>query len=302
MPDRWSLRRLPWTSAGARISALDAAAAPGAQLEWEARAGRVAGASAIAAVVFFVVSGFYLSFALDDRPDNSRELLAAVDREPSDFVVYGVLQAVALVALVGVLVYLYRVTRARRPQLPQAALVLALIGPLTAAVIAVLRQVELSSVADEFLASGARTESRADDLLGSGAFSVYGGIGLGANIAIGFATVLISLNAMRAGVLSRFMGVLGIIVGVFYVIPLGAQLIQVFWLGALAALFLDRWPGGRGPAWETGSAEPWPTAADRARAVQEQREELEAPSADADTAPDDAAAERHRRRKRKRRR
>jgi hypothetical protein len=42
-----------------------------------------------------------------------------------------------------------------------------------------------------------------------------------------------------------------------------SAVIQAFWLGALGALFLGRWPGGRGPAWESGEAEPWPSAAQR---------------------------------------
>ena len=37
----------------------------------------------------------------------------------------------------------------------------------------------------------------------------------------------------------------------------------MFWLGALGLLFIGRWAGGRGPAWETGTAEPWPSAAER---------------------------------------
>jgi hypothetical protein len=42
-----------------------------------------------------------------------------------------------------------------------------------------------------------------------------------------------------------------------------SSVIQAFWLGAVGLLFLGRWPGGRGPAWETGEAEPWPSAAQR---------------------------------------
>ena len=42
-------------------------------------------------------------------------------------------------------------------------------------------------------------------------------------------------------------------------------IIQAFWLGALGLLFLGNWPGGRGPAWETGEADPWPSAAAAAR-------------------------------------
>ena len=72
--------------------------------------------------------------------------------------------------------------------------------------------------------------------------------------------IMIALNAMRAGLLSRFMGILGIFVGVVLVIPLGVQILQLFWFAALGLLFLGRWPGGRGPAWETGEAIPWPGA------------------------------------------
>ena len=36
----------------------------------------------------------------------------------------------------------------------------------------------------------------------------------------------------------------------------------VFWLLALAVLFAHRWPQGMPPAWETGTAVPWPSAAE----------------------------------------
>jgi hypothetical protein len=94
---------------------------------------------------------------------------------------------------------------------------------------------------------------------------VVSGLGLGATFALAFAAVMIAMNAMRTGLLSRFMGVLGIGMGVMLILPLGIQpLLQLFWLGALGVLFLGRWPGaGRGPAWETGEPIPWPSAADR---------------------------------------
>ena len=45
---------------------------------------------------------------------------------------------------------------------------------------------------------------------------------------------------MRVGLLTRFMGVLGIIVGVLFIVPLGSSLpiVQAFWLVALGVLFL----------------------------------------------------------------
>jgi hypothetical protein len=83
---------------------------------------------------------------------------------------------------------------------------------------------------------------------------------------------------MRAGVLSKFMGIVGIIVGVLFVIPIlgSVPIVEVFWVGALGLLFLDRWPqGGRGPAWDSGEAIPWPTAQDRAAEMAERRADRE---------------------------
>jgi hypothetical protein len=80
---------------------------------------------------------------------------------------------------------------------------------------------------------------------------------------------------MRAGLLSRFMGILGIFVGVLLVIPLGVQILQLFWFAALGLLFLDRWPGGRGPAWQTAEAIPWPGAAEQREEIERRRAERE---------------------------
>ena len=93
--------------------------------------------------------------------------------------------------------------------------------------------------------------------------------------ALGLAFVLLSLNAMRVGLLTRFMGVLGIIVGVLFIVPLGSSLpiVQAFWLIALGALFLGYWPPGRPPAWATGEAQPWPTQQEIREARQAQRSE-----------------------------
>jgi hypothetical protein len=74
---------------------------------------------------------------------------------------------------------------------------------------------------------------------------------------------------MRVGLLPRVPGVLGIICGVLFVIPITPfPILQVFWLLALAALFGGRWPSGTPPAWETGQAQPWPTQ----QQVREERE------------------------------
>jgi hypothetical protein len=50
---------------------------------------------------------------------------------------------------------------------------------------------------------------------------------------------------------------------VLRLMPLVPEITQAFWLGAVGALFLGNWPGGRGPAWVTGQPDPWPTAQQR---------------------------------------
>jgi hypothetical protein len=89
---------------------------------------------------------------------------------------------------------------------------------------------------------------------------------------------------MRVGLLTRFMGVLGIIVGVLFIIPIGSSLpiVQAFWLTSLGVLFLGRWPSGMPPAWVTGEAQPWPTQQELREARMEAQAEKAASTDDED--------------------
>ena len=238
------------------------------QLAWEARAGKPVAGTAFAAAFMAIASGIYLQAAARGA-DGADEYLHEVDQHPTDFIIGGVLVAVAALLVVPTLAYLYRVTRYRRAELMPAALYLAVLGAVTIAVVSVWRYVELTSVADNFFPfTGTDAKDAAEDEIRDALPSAIQGVGLAGSIALAFGTVMISLNAMRAGLFSRFMGILGIFVGILLVIPLGVQIVQLFWFAALGLLFLDRWPGGRGPAWQTGEAIPWPGA-------QQQREEIE---------------------------
>jgi hypothetical protein len=131
------------------------------------------------------------------------------------------------------------------------------------AVQAMLSAIGTNIAVNDFL-DGARTVDAARDLTGNGLLVLGSILDLAGRLALGAAFVLVCLNAMRAGLLTRFMGVLGIIVGALLVIPLGSPLpiVQVFWLLALGALILGYWPSGIPPAWETGEARPWPSSAE----------------------------------------
>jgi hypothetical protein len=80
-------------------------------------------------------------------------------------------------------------------------------------------------------------------------------------LALAVSFVLVSLQAMRAGLLTRFMGYLGIIAGIlvlFVITPV--PIVQAYWLVGLGVLFAGRWPSGMPPAWQTGRVERWPSS------------------------------------------
>jgi len=88
--------------------------------------------------------------------------------------------------------------------------------------------------------------------------------GLLGTLLLAVAIVMVSLGAMRVGLLTRFMGYLGIFVAVLQMgfIPTPVPIVQCFWLFGIAYLLSGRWPSGMPPAWRTGQEEPWPSAAE----------------------------------------
>jgi hypothetical protein len=70
--------------------------------------------------------------------------------------------------------------------------------------------------------------------------------------------VYVSLQALRAGLVTRFLGSLGMALGasMILILPI-AVLAMLAWTGFLGLMFVGRTPGGRPPAWETGEAIPW---------------------------------------------
>jgi hypothetical protein len=261
-----------------------------AELEWEARAGRLAGYAAWLASVLIVATFAYRIGVLPRGANNVKELLPQVKAHNGAFIVSGVLTALATLVYIVPLLYLYRVTRFRRPELPPVTRYLAIAGPVVFAICAVWFQFRQGHAADQFAAGSVKTNKHAENLLRD-ATTLVAALSLAASIAMGFATLMISLNAMRAGLLSRFMGVLGVILGALFVLPLIASpIIQLFWLIALGMLFIGVWPGqGRGPAWETGEAIPWPSP-QRGQARANAEVEPEEPAGDESDGDGDGAA------------
>jgi hypothetical protein len=187
--------------------------------------------------------------------------------------------ALALVAVA--LTYLFRATRARNPKVNKIPLFAAVAGAVLVLFPALVAAVALTIEVSSFASSADQSERAAREVLDAPLVaSAYYLVQLG-TFTIGLAFVFTALNAMRVGLLTRFMGVLGVIVGILFVFPLESQLplVKVFWLLALGALFLGRWPGGNPPAWKTGEAQPWPTQQEIREARMEARGEQAAAKA-----------------------
>ena len=265
---------------------------PDEQLEWERRAGRPAGLAAMLGAVLLIAGGILNARVTDVR---EFERYLRFDSDPGLVILPNVTQALGYLAIGFALYYLARATAARRVEMAMPMRIMVVAGPLAVALSAVLLIFGILSIASDVAAlpiphgvsdRAAGLPGLAGNLLAgedaakdlqtdSGFYVVAAYFSLAANLALGFALVLVSLNAMRAGLLSRFLGILGIIAGVLTVLFRGAGIIEAFWLAAVGIIFLDRWPGGRGPAWEEGEAIPWPSAMEQRAALQEEQEEQE---------------------------
>src|SRR6202007_956184 len=85
-----------------------------------------------------------------------------------------------------------------------------------------------------------------------------------AGLALVVGMIVTLLNALRTGLVPRWMGILGMFSGLLILLPnVGAPLprIPAFWLVLMGIMLGGRWMGGDPPAWESGEARPWPSRA-----------------------------------------
>lgn len=169
-----------------------------------------------------------------------------------------VLLALGLLGIGLTLSFLARCARARRPQLPRFAPPGVAVGGLIIGLGLVVVYLSQRSFHADVL-NGARTvDAVRDRPKGEGVGLTMELLGL---FLFAVSAVLINLNAMRAGLLTRTMGILGMFSGGAIVLFGPSQPLLPLWVAFLGPLFLGRWLGGQPPAWVTGNAEPWPSGA-----------------------------------------
>ena len=204
-----------------------------------------------------------LRIAAEGRPVPGGRLAAVADylgHHPLPFIIGAVIVGVGVVLTFLPLGFLFKATRARRARLPQLSIVAAAVGAVGYGIGQTVALVSYYAGAASFTGAADRSNSAAADALNNSGVVVGSIVGQLGRLSLALALVLIPLNAMRAGLLTRFMGILGVIVGATLVLPLDQfGIIRAFWVGALGLLILGRWPSGLPRAWVTGEAVPWPS-------------------------------------------
>ena len=251
------------------------------QLAWEARWRGRAAAAAVAAGVLMLAGQIGQNIALRDLPrvtlvESLRNALeqggqTRIGLKASQVIFLSDHAAALILSAVGVaigtaaigfaLVFLFQATKFRRPETPGMSRLLAALGAGLAAVGGLVQQVVLAVKANEFADSADHSRDAVKDALESSWVLGPATLQFLGAALLGVAVIIIVLNAMRAGLLTRFMGVLGMIVGGLTIFPRIAPLpvVPAFWMIALGVLIAGRWPNGAPPAWASGEAEPWPT-------------------------------------------
>ena len=267
-----------------------------AQLEWEARWAGPAAFAAILSALALIGQQVIVQGALEDRRglEPLPDFLVSVDENPGYIIGSAAVYAIGALLLIGVFYYLFRAVLNREAAVPRWFVYLIVIGPVVFALAQVLGALDRIDLAQSFVDTegtirGEAGDRRADKFIDDNPNVPVFALSFAGLLGLAFLFVMLPLRARRVGLLSPFMGILGVIAGALLVLQLAPQIatiIVAFWLGALAAVYLGRWPGGRGPAWESGRSEPWPSAAERRGLVQrqDQRDEEDGDEPEPETA------------------
>jgi hypothetical protein len=182
----------------------------------------------------------------------------------------GVLAAIAFGLLTLILLVLLEATRFRRPETSRNWRNVVIGGGVAVAFVSIFRQVASAIEAHSFVASHNYSIHAAERALStSPANQLADYLGLFATLALTAGMIATVLNALRVGLLVRWMAIVGMFAAVLILIPIGGselEIVQAFWMAMMGVLFIGKWPNGEPPAWAAGEARPWPSSqAGRAR-------------------------------------
>jgi hypothetical protein len=194
------------------------------------------------------------------------------------------LQILGVVAFAVVLLYLFAAAKGRRPQMPNWVRYLLYLSVALTIVGTLLFVIGNEFSYKDFVDSADHSTQAARDAQDGGASSIGGPLQIIGGLGVIVSWVLISLNAMRVGLLTRFLGFLGILGGVLTYFLAQLPIIQIFWLIAVGLTILQR-VVATPPAWKTGQAEPWPSQQEAREARERAKQGQGQPTATAKPEP-----------------
>jgi hypothetical protein len=264
------------------VPAARSAADPQETLAWEEERRRPAAAAAAVGGILTLAGGFValsasrdlpnvgvlqaLTPALNGQVDSTTSPRTVIAQFLADHTLVltlaGVLSAIGAIGAGYALLFLLRATVARRPEVPAFARWIVIIGAAAYALTSIALPLLRCLRAQDFVDGTDRSRHAIDNAFGGLPLDILAGLSVAGQLAFALSFVLVCINAQRAGLLTRFMGILGMLVGALYILQIGnLPVVQSFWLVALVPVFLVQWPGGSPPAWTSGKAEPWPSQA-----------------------------------------
>jgi hypothetical protein len=236
---------------------------PDDQLLYESRVrNRQAAVAIVAGVLLIVASVIQLGGPHTSVDELTQDLLTANKRFPLDLIA-AIINAIASIGIAWTLVFLYRATKARNPEVRPFIRYLAMVGGGLSAVAGVTYAAIVAVKVHEFATTGAQTYDEATHLTGGAGLLVLQLAGQLAALIVAVSFVLVCMQAMRVGLLTKFMGYLGMFAGALVLFQITqVPVVQLFWLVAVGYLISGRWPSGTPAAWRTGRAETLPSGAE----------------------------------------
>src|SRR5579859_4129627 len=232
------------------------------QLLYEARVrNRNAVIAGLAGILLVLAAAVQLGGPHTKVDELTVDLITANKRFPLELIA-AVINALGSLAVAWTLNFVYSCARARNPDVRPYVRIIAIAGGVLSAITGVAYAIVDAIKVHEFVSTGSQTYDEANRLTSSSGLLALQLVGQAAALLLAAGFVLVALNAMRTGLLTRFMGYLGIFAGVLVLFQVTQiPVVQGYWLAALGYLISGRWPSGLPPAWQTGRSEPWPPSA-----------------------------------------
>jgi hypothetical protein len=261
------------TPEGQEISPTNGAVSGSDVVAAEALFSKRIAASGVAAAIFWLAA-LVTSAQAGASADNYISSLVGLQDRMGPATLAGLTKGLAVLAMISPVIFLLRAAAARGANIPRMAPGLVVVGGTLFALTSAIQPVLLVELAKEFANNSGLSFDEYKHLFKSPLPSIIGvGVFLG-SVCMAFGMVIGSLRAMKVGLLTRFIAMIGIVAGLGLLPPeiIGSfvgpgVVLFIFsvatWFLMIAALVSDRWPAGRPTAWDDGEPHPWPTAAER---------------------------------------